>query len=110
MKLLNKILIIFFALLLNSNFASYLIPSTLEMPELDLNHLTTPMPFTPGGFKGAGEIGAIGPPLTLASAIENALSSLNVTVRYLPLKPENVWKLIKTARSDKRTTVKVLEG
>lgn len=80
--------------LANSNFSTYLIPSTMEMPDLELHHLTTPTPFTPGGFKGAGEIGAIGPPLTLASAVEDALAPFGVKVLDLPLKPEKVWRLL----------------
>lgn len=84
--------------LANSNFSTYLIPSMLEMPNLELHHLTTPMPFTPGGFKGAGEIGAIGTPLVLASAIEDALSPFGVEVRDLPLKPEKVWQLVQRRR------------
>jgi len=83
--------------LANSNFSSYLIPSMLEMPNLELHHMITPMPFTPGGFKGAGEIGAIGPSLTLASAVEDALTPLGIKVIDLPLKPEKVWRLIHEA-------------
>jgi aerobic carbon-monoxide dehydrogenase large subunit len=85
--------------LANSNFSTYLVPSTMEMPDLELHHLTTPMPFTPGGFKGAGEIGAIGPPLTLASAVEDALTPFGVKVIDLPLKPEKVWRLLQKPTS-----------
>jgi len=84
--------------LLTSNLATYLIPSTMEMPHVELHHTVTPMPFTPGGFKGAGEIGAIGPPLTLASAVEDALRPLGVIIRRLPLKPENIWRDIQEAQ------------
>ena len=77
--------------LLSGNFADYLIPSAMEMPDLEIHHMVTPMPFTPGGFKGVGEIGAIGPPVVLASAIEDALAPLGVKIMSLPLKPENIW-------------------
>jgi aerobic carbon-monoxide dehydrogenase large subunit len=87
--------------LANSNFSNYLIPSILEMPNIELNHMITPMPFTPGGFKGAGEIGAIGPSLTLASAVEDALSPLGIKVIDLPLKPEKIWRLIHEAAKAK---------
>ena len=80
--------------LLSGTFADYLIPSMAEMPDLELHHMVTPMPFTPGGFKGVGEIGAIGPPVVLASAIEDALAPLGVKIMRLPLKPENIWRAI----------------
>lgn len=84
--------------LLSGNFSDYLIPSSMEMPDLELHHMVTPMPFTPGGFKGVGEIGAIGPPVVFASAIEDALTPLGVKIMRLPLKPENIWSAIREAK------------
>lgn len=84
--------------LLSSNFMNYLIPSTTDMPDVEIHHMVTPMPFTPGGFKGVGEIGSIGPPLVLASAIEDALSPLGIKIMRLPLKPENIWREIQKAK------------
>ena len=88
--------------LLSGTFADYLIPSTMEMPDLEIHHMITPMPFTPGGFKGVGEIGAIGPPVVLTSAIEDALAPLGVKIMSLPLKPENIWQAI-NERTTQRT-------
>lgn len=81
--------------LLSGTFADYLIPSAMEMPDLEIHHMVTPAPFTPGGFKGVGEIGAIGPPVVLASAIEDALAPLGVKIMSLPLKPENIWRAVR---------------
>ena len=44
---------------LAQNFKDYLIPTALEVPPVKLRHLETPNPFTPGGFKGASETGAV---------------------------------------------------
>ena len=88
--------------LLSGTFADYLIPSAMEMPDLEIHHMITPMPFTPGGFKGVGEIGAIGPPVVLTSAIEDALAPLGVKIMSLPLKPENIWQAI-NERKNQRT-------
>jgi len=85
--------------LLSGTFADYLIPSAMEMPDLEIHHMVTPMPFTPGGFKGVGEIGAIGPPVVLASAIEDALAPLGVKIMSLPLKPENIWRAVHEKRN-----------
>ncbi|MBI4522830.1 MAG: xanthine dehydrogenase family protein molybdopterin-binding subunit [Deltaproteobacteria bacterium] len=84
--------------LLSTNFMDYLIPSTTDMPEIEIHHMITPMPFTPGGFKGVGEIGSIGPPLVLASAVEDALSHLGIKIMRLPLKPEKIWREIQKAK------------
>jgi carbon-monoxide dehydrogenase large subunit len=46
------------------------------------------------GAKGAGEGGIIPVGGALANAVSNALRSLNVEVRELPLTPPRVWSLI----------------
>jgi carbon-monoxide dehydrogenase large subunit len=72
----------------------------MEMPELTMDHLETPNPFTPGGHKGAGETGTISPPPVLANAVEDALGSLGVTLREdQPVKPQYIWEEIQKALS-----------
>jgi CO/xanthine dehydrogenase Mo-binding subunit len=83
---------------LATSFKDYFLPTVLEMPELTLDHLITPNPFTPGGFKGAGETGTVGPPAVLANAVEDALRPLGVKVRKVPLSPSYVWSLIQDAK------------
>ena len=80
--------------LLNSTFMDYLIPSALEMINVDVEHTETPSP-NPGGFKGMGEGGSIGAPAALANAVEDALAHLGVQIRETPLKPEYIWRQIK---------------
>ena len=63
-----------------------------------LDHIETPNPFTPGGFKGAGETGTVGPPAVLANAVEDALKPLGVAIRRLPLTPQYLWSLIQEAK------------
>jgi carbon-monoxide dehydrogenase large subunit len=71
----------------------------MEMPQLTLDHLVTPNPFTPGGFKGAGETGTVGPPAVLANAAEDALRPLSIKIRRVPLSPSYLWSLIEQARA-----------
>jgi carbon-monoxide dehydrogenase large subunit len=85
-------------ILLNGSFADYLVPTAVEMPNLTLDTVITPNPFTPGGFKGAGETGTVSPPPCLANAVEDALRHLGVEVRQTPLAPEYVWRLIQDAK------------
>ena len=79
--------------LLTTTFMDYLIPTANEMPKVILSKRTvTPSPFVPGGFKGVGEIGTIGPEPLLANALEDALGS--ASVEKTPLRPEYVRELI----------------
>ena len=85
---------------LAQTFVDYWAPSAMEMPELTMDHLETPNPFTPGGHKGAGETGTISPPPVLANAVEDALGSLGVTLREdQPVKPQYIWEEIQKALS-----------
>lgn len=83
--------------LLNGTFMDYLLPTVNEIPDLVVEHMVTPTPFTPLGAKGAGETGMLSPPAALGNAIEDALAPLGVEVRELPYTPERLRLLIKAA-------------
>ena len=85
--------------LLSSTFMDYRLPSAEEVPELALEHIVTPNPFTPLGAKGAGETGMLGPPPALCNAVEDALSPLGVKIRETPLTPDRVLDLIEKAQA-----------
>ncbi|MBI4494207.1 MAG: molybdopterin-dependent oxidoreductase, partial [Chloroflexi bacterium] len=81
----------------NQSFKDYFLPTVMEIPEYTLDHLVTPTPFTPGGYKGSGETGTVGPPPCLANAVEDALAPLGVKVRSLPMSPVVVWQHLQQA-------------
>jgi carbon-monoxide dehydrogenase large subunit len=83
---------------LATSFKDYFLPTVMEMPQLTLDHIVTPNPFTPGGFKGAGETGTVGPPAVLANAVEDALKPMGVKIRKVPLSPAYLWSLIQAVR------------
>ena len=85
--------------LLSSTFMDYRLPSVEEVPELALEHIVTPNPFTPLGAKGAGETGMLGPPPALCNAVEDALSPLGVKIRETPLTPDRILNLIEKAQA-----------
>ena len=85
--------------LLTSTLMDYRLPSVEEVPEIALEHIITPNPFTPLGAKGAGETGMLGPPPALCNAVEDALSPLGVKIRETPLTPERILDLIEKAKS-----------
>jgi aerobic carbon-monoxide dehydrogenase large subunit len=76
---------------LNRHFREYLVPTAADLPDLTLDHVISPNPFTPGGFKGAGETGTVSVVPLLANAVEDALQPLGGRIDRLPLTPENVW-------------------
>ena len=79
--------------LLTLNFQDYGKVTSLDAPNIEVEHLGVPSPFTPLGQKAAGEGAAIPSPACIASAVEDALRPLGVVVRDLPLDPEAVWRL-----------------
>jgi carbon-monoxide dehydrogenase large subunit len=80
--------------MLSPTLMEYLLPSAEEIPPLEVVHLTTPSPFTIGGFKGLGEGGAIAPMATLGNAVSDALAPLGIAVHTLPLTPDRLLALI----------------
>jgi aerobic carbon-monoxide dehydrogenase large subunit len=81
--------------LLNASFADYLLPTALEVPNIEIAHTVTPSPLNPLGVKGAGEAGAIPVGPLFAQAIEDALSFANMKVELnqIPLSPERLFQL-----------------
>jgi len=64
----------------NAQLTNYTIPTTLDMPELDLVMMDNPYPGGPFGAKGLGELPMDGP----APAIVNALRHIGMDVREIP--------------------------
>jgi xanthine dehydrogenase molybdenum-binding subunit len=74
------------------NFNTYKIPSTLDMPDLDVLLWEEPAPSGPFGGKGVGMCGVHG----IAPAVANAVyHAVGVRVEEMPLTPERVLAAIK---------------
>jgi carbon-monoxide dehydrogenase large subunit len=84
---------------LSASLMDYLLPTSVEIPPIDLIHLEYPSPRNPLGIKGVGEGGAISPPAAIANAVEDALRPFDVCVRETPLAPERVIKLIQQGQT-----------
>jgi carbon-monoxide dehydrogenase large subunit len=85
--------------MLSQTLVEYLLPSALEVPPIEVHHLSTPSPLTIGGVKGMGEGGAIAPYAALGNAVSDALAPLGVSVDALPLSPERLLALIDAGRA-----------
>ena len=77
--------------LLTSSFMDYAMPMSFEMPNLELEHTTTPTTVNPLGVKGVGEAGTIGSTPAVAAAIADALGVPHID---MPLTAERLWKVI----------------
>jgi aerobic carbon-monoxide dehydrogenase large subunit len=79
---------------LTATFVDYLLPTTTEVPPIEVGHLDTLSTTNPGGFKGMGEGGAIGSHAAVANAVGDALAHLGVTVLTTPLGPNDIHRLL----------------
>ena len=59
--------------LITGTFMDYLVPTSMEIPEIQTLHTETPSPFTEGGVKGVGEAGTVGAYTAVANAVADAL-------------------------------------
>src|SRR5881409_1829861 len=87
---------------LTTTFMDFLMPTALEIPEIEIGHIETPSPLNALGIKGVGEAGAIPVPALVAEAIDDALAPLGVRVREMPLDPDRLRRLIEQARGSAR--------
>ena len=70
----------------NAQLTNYLVPTTLDTPEIDVAILENPYEHGPFGAKGVGEMPIDGP----APAVVNAIRFLGVDVREIPATPERI--------------------
>jgi len=85
--------------LLNASFADYLVPSSTEMPRIEVGHVETNAPFNELGAKGVGEAGAIPVPALFAQAIENAFYDRGLEILEMPLSPNRLFELLNEEKS-----------
>ena len=78
--------------LLAGTFMDYLLPSAHEVPEITIVDHCTPSPLTEFGQKGSGEAGYLGSPAAMASAINDALSTVGAHIDHLPMTPQALWQ------------------
>jgi aerobic carbon-monoxide dehydrogenase large subunit len=60
-------------------------------------NLVTPSPLNPLGAKGVGEAGTLAPPAAIAAAVEDALRPFGARITGTPLRPEDIFRLMRSA-------------
>jgi len=76
-----------------NNFETYKIPTTLDMPEMEVILVEKPDPVGPFGAKGVGESAVVAVAPAIANAIYNAIG---VQVTELPITPEKILKALQS--------------
>ena len=80
--------------LLSASWGDYLIPTSMEVPEMTVEFLETPSPYTAYGIKGGGEGGRLAAPSAIAAAVEDALAPFGVRIRELPATPLRIVQVL----------------
>ena len=76
--------------LITQTFADYLMPTTHEVPHVDMVEHETPSPMTTMGQKGVGEGGYMSTPAAVVCAINDALSPFGTRVDHAPVTPVDI--------------------
>ena len=81
--------------LLTASLLDYPLPTSLDLPPIEISHLVSPSNLNPLGVKGVGEGGAIGAHAAVTNAVADAIAHTGARVRETPLRPAVVWRLLK---------------
>lgn len=80
--------------LVTGELMDYALPKASQVPWFETDRTETPSPVNPLGVKGVGEAGTIGATPAIVNAIVDALSPYGVKHLDMPVRPENVWKIV----------------
>ncbi|TFV70121.1 xanthine dehydrogenase family protein molybdopterin-binding subunit [Blastococcus sp. CT_GayMR19] len=74
-----------------STMLDYLVPTTVDVPDIRIEHIETPAPSTSLGTKGVGEAGTAGAPAAIHCAVNDALAHGGAAgVWRQPIRPADV--------------------
>ena len=83
---------------LTGSLMDYGLPTSMNMPEMELDTVETLSDLTPWGLKGIGELPTLAAPVAIANAVMDALSGLGIRHIDTPLTPEKIWQAMQDAR------------
>jgi len=86
-------------LIQTADLSTCLIPTALDLPDIESLAVDGDEPTGPRGLKGVGEVGLNGPAPALAAALEDAVG---VRLRDFPLTPERVLAALKKRKTPSR--------
>ncbi len=79
----------------NAQMTNYIMPTSVDLPNIRVHFEEVPYAYGPGGAKGIGELPMDGPAPAIANAVAHATG---VDVRRVPMTPEMLAQLMAVAR------------
>ena len=80
---------------LTGSLADYLIPTAMEVPTIEIEHMNTPNKRTPAGIKGMAEGGVMGAIGSVSNAVSDALSPFGLSIDRHPITPDAIRALLR---------------
>ena len=85
--------------LLTTTLLDYVLPTAMDVPDMQLDHIETPATDTLGGVRGMAESGTIGAIPAIANAVGDALRHYGYAVNRIPIRAEELLRVIRAERS-----------
>jgi len=82
---------------LTASLADYPVPTTTEIPNIEIHHLETLTEASVTGAKGVGEGGTIGAPAAILNAVSDALAPFGIGIFEMPITPQRISQLLREA-------------
>jgi carbon-monoxide dehydrogenase large subunit len=82
---------------LTGSLADYPVPTTEEIPSIEIHHLETLTGASITGAKGVGEGGTIGAPAAVLNAVSDALAPYGIGIFEMPITPQRISQLLREA-------------
>lgn len=76
----------------NNSYSDYIIPTSVDVPNLQVKMHVEEYPLGPYGAKGAGELPLVGVPGAYIEAMEQALGG--ALLHHAPFSTEDAWKVL----------------
>lgn len=78
--------------LTTTTLMDYLLPTSMDVPDIEIEHLETPSDLVPGGIKGMGESAMISAPAAVVGAVNDALAGRSIFIQQYPISPERIFQ------------------
>jgi carbon-monoxide dehydrogenase large subunit len=85
--------------ILTATLADFMLPTSHEIPPIELHHMETESDATITKAKGLGEGGLIGAPAAVLNAVNDALSPFGVQIDEIPATPQRIRSALRKAKA-----------
>ena len=85
--------------LLNASFMDYLLPTSLDVPRIDIGHEETPVAAQPAGHQGCRRGRRHPGGAALCQALEDALGIPGLELLEIPLSPSKLWEIVEAEKT-----------